>query len=160
MSDEPRLPVLTGRAWRFADRLRAHDVLPAHAADRAPAEATALLFAGLDPSLAALLAPGDVLVAGQLLGLGPGGELAARALRAAGVVAAVAASFADGFDDALLAAGVPPLEVDAPATFVTGHRLRLDLEAGTIADLSSGDRQPVRNLSDARRARLRTLLGG
>jgi 3-isopropylmalate/(R)-2-methylmalate dehydratase small subunit len=159
VTDERRLPVLTGRAWRFADRLRAHDILPADAAARAPADAASRLFVGIDGSLAARLADGDVLVAGQLLGAGPGGAAAARALRAAGVRAAVAASFADGFDDALLDAGIAPLEVDAPATFLTGHRLRLDLEAGTVSDLSSGDRQPVRNLTDARRARLRDLLG-
>lgn len=156
---EPRLPVLSGRAWRFADGLRARDILPADAADCAPADAVARLFAGIDATLAARLAPGDVLVAGQLLGAGPGGAAAAHALHAAGVLAAVAASFADGFDETLLAAGIPPLEVDAPATFVTGHQLRLDLETGMISDLSSGDRQPVRNLTDARRARLRDLLG-
>ena len=83
---------------------------------------------------------------------------AARALRAAGIVAVVAASFADGFDDALLDAGVPALEVDAPAVFHTGQRLRINLEGGTIANLSSGDRQPIRNLTEPVLARLRDLL--
>jgi 3-isopropylmalate/(R)-2-methylmalate dehydratase small subunit len=155
----PRVPVLTGRAWSFADGLRASDVLPLDYTDAAPAEAAHQLFAALDPTLAARIAPGDVLVAGQQLGAGPGGVAAARAVRAAGIVAAVAASYADGFGDALLDAGVPALEVDAPAVFHTGQRLRINLEAGTIANLSSGDRQPVRNLTEALLARLRDLLG-
>ena len=71
----------------------------------------------------------------------------------------MAVSFADGFADALLDAGVPPLEVDAPAVFHTGQRLRINLEAGTIANLSSGDRQPVRNLTEALLARLRASAG-
>jgi 3-isopropylmalate/(R)-2-methylmalate dehydratase small subunit len=100
-----------------------------------------------------------VLVAGQNTGAGPGGEAAARALAAAGMVAVVAGSFAPGFAEALVAAGLPALEVDAPAIFHTGQRMRLNLEAGTIANLSSGDRQPIRNLSEVLLARLRELLG-
>ena len=156
----PRIPVLTGRAWTFADGLRAADVLPPVAWNLAPPDAARHLFAGLDPTLAARLEPGDVLVAGQQLGGGQGGPAAALALRAAGILAVVAASYADGFADALLDAGVPGLEVDAPAVFHTGQQLRINLEAGTIANLSSGDRQPVRNLTEAMLARLRDLLGG
>jgi 3-isopropylmalate/(R)-2-methylmalate dehydratase small subunit len=152
--------VLTGRAWSFADGLRATDVLPIAAGEAPPATAARSLFAVLDPTLAARLVPGDVLVAGQQLGGGPGGTAAARALHAAGIVAVIAASYADGFADALLDAGVPALEVDAPAVFHTGQRLRINLEGGTIANLSSGDRQPVRNLTEALLARLRGLLAG
>jgi 3-isopropylmalate/(R)-2-methylmalate dehydratase small subunit len=156
---EPRLPVLTGRAWAFADNLTAAAILPARFAALAPAEAVRGLFADLDPTLAAAFRPGDVLVGGQNLGGGPEGAPAARALATAGVIAVVAGSFAAGFAEALLAAGLPPLEVDAPAVFHTGQRLRLNLEGGTIANLSSGDRQPVRNLTDDLLERLRQRLG-
>ncbi len=156
--DRPRLPVLTGRAWTFADGLGAADILPPDAAALSPGDAAARLFAPLDATLAGRLAPGDVLVAGQALGDGPGGLAAARALRAAGVIAAVAASYAGGFDTALLDAGIPALQVDAPSVFHTGQHLRINLEAGTIANLDSGDRQPIRNLTDALQARLRDLL--
>jgi len=152
--------VLTGRAWSFADGLRASDVLPIGASNEPPAEATRSLFAAIDPTLASRLVPGDVLVAGQQLGAGPGAVAAARALHAAGFAAVIAASYADGFADALLDAGIPALEVDAPAVFHTGQRLRINLEGGTIANLSSGDRQPVRNLTEALLVRLRGLLAG
>src|SRR5439155_550302 len=95
------------------------------------------LFADLDGTLAARIARGDVLVAGVNLGRGAGGPAAAGALAAAGMIAVVARTFAAGFADALLAAGLPPLEVDAPAMFHTGQRLRVNLEAGVIANLSS-----------------------
>jgi 3-isopropylmalate/(R)-2-methylmalate dehydratase small subunit len=156
---EPRLPVLTGRAWAFADNLTARDILPSRFAADAPAAAARRLFGDLDADLAARLDPGDVLVAGQNLGAGPGGVEAARALAAAGLIAVVAGSFAPGFEDAVLDAGLPPLAVDAPAIFRTGQRMRLNLEAGTIANLSSGDRLPVRNLSERLVGRLRALLG-
>ncbi|HWP64640.1 MAG TPA: hypothetical protein VNO26_01855, partial [Candidatus Limnocylindria bacterium] len=71
----------------------------------------------------------------------------------------VAASFAAGFEEALWSAGVPALAVDAPAIFHTGQVLRINVEAGTIANLSSGDRQPIRNLTDALLERLRAEVG-
>src|SRR5947199_240644 len=154
---EVRLPVLTGRAWAFADDLAAADILPARFARLPAAEGARRLFADLDAALAGLLRAGDVLVAGQQLGAGPGGGEAARALAAAGVIAVVAGSFAPGIAEAVLAAGLPPLEVDAPAVFHTGQRMRLNLEAGTIAHLSSGDRLPVRNLTEELVERLRAL---
>lgn len=153
----PPLPVLTGRAWTFADGLTAGDILPARFAALPAADAARRLFTDLDATLAAAFRAGDVLVAGQHVGAGPEAAAAARALAAAGVIAVVARSFAPGFDEAVLAAGLPPLEVDAPAVFHTGQRLRVNLEAGTIANLSSGDRQPVRNLTEALVERLRPL---
>jgi 3-isopropylmalate/(R)-2-methylmalate dehydratase small subunit len=158
-AEERRLPTLTGRVWAFADRLAAVDILPARFADLEPTAAAAHLFSDLDPGLAAELQAGDVLVAGRELGGGPGAAPAARALATAGFVATVAASYAPGFAEAALAAGLVPLEVDAPAIFHTGQLLRLKLEAGTVVNLSSGDRQPVRNLTDDLLERLREQIG-
>lgn len=53
-----RLPVLTGRAWTFADGLAAADILPERFAALAPAAAARHLFADLDAALAASFAPG------------------------------------------------------------------------------------------------------
>ena len=156
---DARLPVLTGRAWTFADNLAAADVLPSRFADLPAPAAAAHLFADIDPGLARELRAGDVLVAGQNLGAGPGGAEAAQALAAAGFIAVVAGSFAAGFAEAALAAALPPLAVDAPAMFHTGQQLRINFAGATISNLSSGDRQPVRNLTDPLLERLRALIG-
>lgn len=154
-----RLPVLTGRAWTFADDLHAADILPLRFAGVAVGEARMRLFADLDTGLASRIERSDVLVAGQNLGAGPGAQAAATALAAAGIVAVVGTSLAPDFTEAALVAGLAPLEVDAPSVFHTGQRLRLNLEGGTIANLSSGDRQPIRNLTEAFLERLRERLG-
>jgi len=154
-----RVPVFTGRAWAFADNLAALDILPARFGGLPALEAARGLFAELDPGLATALAPGDVLVGGHNLGAGPGAAEAARALAAAGIVAVVGASLAPSFDEAAIAARLVPLEVDAPAIFHTGQRMRLNVEAGTIANMSSGDRLLVRTLTEVRLERLRALLG-
>ena len=159
LGPDARVPTLFGVALTFADRLAATDILPARFAAEPEPAAARRLFADLDAGLAARLERGGVLVAGHGLGHGDGGASAARALAAAGFVAVVAASFADGFDEHCLAAGMPALEVDAPSIFHTGGRVRINCEAGTIANLSSGDRQPIRNVTDAMLQRLRALLG-
>jgi 3-isopropylmalate dehydratase small subunit len=158
LDPDARVPVLFGYALAFADNLGAGDILPVRAAVVPAAEAARTLFADLDPALAPRLAAGTVLVAGQRTGHGDGGAAAARALAAAGIVAVVAGSFADGFDEHCLAAGLPPFEVDAPSMFHTGQRMRMNCEAGTIANLSSGDRLPIRNATEAMLERLRAIL--
>jgi 3-isopropylmalate dehydratase small subunit len=159
LGDEGRVPTLFGVALTFADRLAAADILPLRFGALDAAESARRLFGDLDAGLAECLETGGVLVAGHGVGHGGGGAPAARALAAAGFVAVVAASFADGFEEHCLAAGLAPLEVDAPSIFHTGQRVRMNCEAGTIANLSSGDRQPIRNVSEAMLARLRFVLG-
>ena len=160
VGDRPlRVPVLSGRAWSFMDNLRAQDVLPLRFGMLPPEQAAGRLFSDLDAGLAKRFEPGDVLVAGYNCGVGDGGAAAAAALAAAGFGAVVAASFAGGIDEALWNADVPALAVDAPAIFHTGQTLRINIEAGTIANLSSGDRQPIRNLTDALLERLRARRG-
>jgi 3-isopropylmalate dehydratase small subunit len=156
---DARVPTLFGLALTFADHLGASDVLPTRFATLPAGAAVAHLFADLDAGLAGRLERPSVLVAGHRLGHGSGGQAAARALAAAGFVALVAASYADAFDAHCLDAGLPPLEVDAPSVFHTGQRVRINCEAGTIANLSSGDRQPIRNATEALLGRLRALLG-
>ena len=160
VGDRPlRVPVHSGRAWSFTDNLRAQDVLPLRFATLPPEKAARRLFADLDAGLAERFTPGDVLVAGYNCGIGEGGPAAAAALAGARFGAVIAASFADGIDEALWNADVPALAVDAPAIFHTGQTVRINLEAGTIANLSSGDRQPIRNLTDALLERLRARRG-
>jgi 3-isopropylmalate dehydratase small subunit len=158
LDPDARVPTLFGVALTFADHLAASDVLPLRFATVSADAAATHLFADLDPGLAARVERGGILVAGHRLGHGGGGSAAAGALAKAGFVAIVAASYADGFDAHCLDAGLPPLEVDAPSVFHTGQRVRINCEAGTIANLSSGDRQPIRNATEAMLARLRALL--
>lgn len=154
--EEP-LPTLTGRAWAFGMVLTAADALPDRFAALPPAEAARRVFTDLDAALASRLTSGDVVVVEELRGAA-GGEAAFAALRAAGVVAIVARRFDAGVEDAVLAAGVVAVSLDAPAFIHTGDRVRIDLEAAKIVNLSSGDRAAVRNLDDHRRAALRALL--
>jgi len=154
--EEP-LPTLTVRAWAFGTVLAATDVLPARFAVLTDREARAHLFADVDAGLAARLAPADVLVAEEHHGDDQAARPALAALRVAGVVALVGRRLSASITRAADAIGIVAVTVDAPAFIHTGDRLRIDLEAAKIVNLSSGDRAAIRNLTDAYRVVLRTL---
>ena len=137
--DEDELPVVSGRAWVFADRLRAAEI----ATDDAGPP-----FAPLSAEVASSIREGDIVVAGSEFGCGEGAARAARALHRAGVSAVIARSFAKEFWDEALRLGFPAVVVDEPQSIRTGDRVRLDIEGRRIVDLSSGDRIPIRELDD------------
>jgi 3-isopropylmalate/(R)-2-methylmalate dehydratase small subunit len=153
------IPRFTGRAWVFMHHLGAETILPARAVSLAPEEARTLLFGDLDAGIARAIAPGDVLVAGENLGHGSGASAAVAALHAAGVTVALARSFAADFADAAVIVGLPALVLDAPESIRTGQTVRVDIDGGRVVNLSSGDRFPIRNLTDALLGRLRERLG-
>lgn len=154
--EEP-LPTLTGRAWAFGTVLTLADILPARYAGVPPGDAGRHVLVDVDPEWAARVRPGDVVAVDELQGRRDDGA-ALAALRSAGVTALVARRYDDGLEETALAAGVVPVTLDAPAFIHTGDRVRLDLEAAKVVNLSSGDRAAMRNLDEARRAALRAML--
>ena len=156
LSWEEPLPTLTGRAWAFGMVLSSADLLPARYADLPPPEARRYVLHDLDVALAARMRGGDV-VAVEDLRAAPGAAAAFTALRQIGIAALVARRYEAGIEEAALAARIVPVALDAPAFIHTGDRLRIDLEAAKIVNLSSGDRAAIRNLDDTRRAVLRDL---
>jgi 3-isopropylmalate/(R)-2-methylmalate dehydratase small subunit len=142
----------------FTHNLAAESILPARASSLPSATASHHLFADLSDDIAGRIAPGDILVGGENLGHGPGAVAAVAALRAAGVVVALARSFGVDFAEAALDTGMPALVLDAPESIRTGHMVRVDIDAGRVVDFSSGDRFPIRNLTDELLERLRERL--
>ena len=163
--EEP-LPTVTGRAWAFGTVLTLADVLPPRFAALPPAEARRRVLADIDPHWAAQVAAGDVICVEELHGGDEAGApmlpqtavAALAALAQTGVAALIAQRYAPHVEDAALAAGIVPVTLDAPAFMHTGDRVRLDLEAAKIVNLSSGDRAGIRNLDEARRAAVRAML--
>ena len=51
--------------------------------------------------------------------------------------------------------GLPAVEVNESLAIHTGARLRVDLEGSRVVNLSSGDRYPIRNVSEAMLERFR-----
>ena len=155
--EEP-LPTLDGRAWAFGFELTASRILGGEHGNLAPDRACRHLFASIDPTLANRLAAHDIIVAEEMVGDLEDTRPALAALAAAGVTALVARHFSAAFVAAGRAHAVPTLVLDAPSFIHTDDRLRLDLDAAKVVNLSSGDRAAIRNLDDAERAAWRVAL--
>ncbi len=91
------------------------------------------------PEFAAGARPGDLIVAGENFGSGSSREHAPQAMRAIGVGAVVADSFARIFFRNAINLGIPAIEAPGVrAIFASGERGRVDLGSGRVTNVSTG----------------------
>jgi 3-isopropylmalate/(R)-2-methylmalate dehydratase small subunit len=139
---------MSGRAWVFGDRVACRQVLAEEYLDQDAAAASAFVMASLDPEFARNVAPGDFIVAGTHFAAAATHRIIPAALQRLGIAAVIARSFEPFFLRAALNIGLPALVVEETAAVKTGDRLRVDIEAHIVANLSSGDRYVIRNVDD------------
>jgi 3-isopropylmalate/(R)-2-methylmalate dehydratase small subunit len=118
-----------GRVFRYGDNVSTDEILPGRYAYTLPdhGEMARHALEGLDPSFARRVRPGDVVVAGANFGCGAAREEAVACLKAAGVVAVVASSFARLFWRSALTLGLPPLVCPEARLLTDGDELSVDL---------------------------------
>jgi 3-isopropylmalate/(R)-2-methylmalate dehydratase small subunit len=131
---------LTGRVWKYGDNVDTDAIIPARYLNMSTAEELAAhCMEDLDETFAAGVEAGDVIVAGENFGCGSSREHAALAIRGAGVSCVIARSFARIFYRNAINVGLPILESPAAVEGAEqGHRLRVELEAGRVRNLTSG----------------------
>ncbi len=93
----------------------------------------------IDPEFASKVHKGDVIVAGRNFGCGSSREQAPRALKAAGVSAVIAKSYARIFYRSSFNVGLPLLECETD-WLKGGDTVTIDLSTGEITDVSSGEK--------------------
>lgn len=125
-----------GRAFVFGDGVDTDALAPGAYMKRPLAELAAHCLETVDPGFAAAVEPGDFVVAGRNFGLGSSREQAAQALRHLGVAAVVARSFAGIFYRNALNLGLPAVVCAQAGEIAAGDRLRVDLAAGRIDNLT------------------------
>jgi 3-isopropylmalate/(R)-2-methylmalate dehydratase small subunit len=93
----------------------------------------------IDADFVTRVQPGDVIVAAENFGCGSSREHAPVAIRSSGVSCVVAASFARIFYRNAINTGLPIVVCpEAAADARTGDRLKVDLEAGTVENVTQG----------------------
>ena len=136
MSEE----LLRGAAWCFGDDISTDHIAPGrlfHLRTDLPALAEHVLE-DARPEFAGAMKAGDFVVGGRNFGLGSSREHAPRIIRLAGVGAVLAQSFARIFFRNAINVGLPVLQCDTSG-IREGDDLEVDLGAGQVRDLTSGD---------------------
>ncbi|TDA34200.1 3-isopropylmalate dehydratase [Candidatus Nezhaarchaeota archaeon WYZ-LMO8] len=133
--------MIRGRVWRFGDNVDTDVIIPFKYKARTldPKELAQHVMEGIDPEFPKKVKPGDIMVAGRNFGCGSSREQAPLAIKAAGIAAVVAESFARIFFRNAINIGLPVLEVKGVSekTF-EGDVLEIDLAQGVVKNLTRG----------------------
>jgi len=90
-----------------------------------------------DPEFVNKMKSGDIIVAGENFGCGSSREHAPIALKAAGVSAVVAKSFARIFYRNAFNMGLPIFELDKSSEIKEGDKIEINFKEGTITNKNS-----------------------
>lgn len=128
--------VITGKVWKFGDNIDTDLIIAARYLNTSdPHKLAEHVMEDADPEFVKKLNPGDIIVAGENFGCGSSREHAPIALKAAGVSAIVAKSFARIFYRNAFNMGLPIFELKECDRIVEGDLIKIDLQKGEIADL-------------------------
>ena len=124
-----------GTVWKYGDNVNTDVIFPGRYTYQimSPEEMAKHALEDLDPAFAKTVKPGDIIVAGKNFGCGSSREQAAACLKAAGVQAVVAKSFARIYFRNAINLGLPVLQSEeAPDRLEAGDAIDLDLARGEI----------------------------
>jgi 3-isopropylmalate/(R)-2-methylmalate dehydratase small subunit len=131
--------MLRGKAFKFGDNISTDLIVPGrltHLRSNLP-ELAKHVLEDADPTFSSRVKPGDFVVGGSNFGLGSSREHAPLVIKMAGVSAVLAKSVARIFFRNAINQGLPVLICDTDA-INDGDELEVNLEAGTVRDLSNG----------------------
>jgi 3-isopropylmalate/(R)-2-methylmalate dehydratase small subunit len=123
-----------GRAWVLGDGVSTDAIMPGRFNLTTDPQALArACLCEARPDFAAGVRPGDVIVAGRNFGCGSSREHAPMAIRANGIAAVVAGSFARIFARNAVNIGLPVIRCrEAVAAITDGDDVEVDVCSGTI----------------------------
>jgi 3-isopropylmalate/(R)-2-methylmalate dehydratase small subunit len=132
---------LQGTVWKFGDNVDTDLIIPARFLNSFDKDELARnCFADVRPGFMDLISPGDIIVAGKNFGSGSSREHAPLAIKAAGISAIIAESFARIFYRNAFNIGLPILEsAEAASSLEEGCRVSIDLGTGQIVSVDTGD---------------------
>ncbi len=132
---------VTGKVHKYGDHIDTDAIIAARYLNTSdPDELAAHCMQDIDAEFVSRVSEGDFIVAGRNFGCGSSREHAPLAIRTAGVSAVIAVNFARIFYRNSLNIGLPIIESpEAAESINAGDELRVDFEAGSIEDLTTGE---------------------
>jgi len=129
--------IIQGRVWKFGNNINTDLISPGRYQAATIDEIKEHVLEAVNPRFAKEVRKGDVVVAGKNFGCGSSRESAPRALKALGLEAVVAESFARIFYRNAVAIGLPVLACPSiHQSFEEGETLELDLEKAQVRNLN------------------------
>lgn len=131
--------LIKGKTWRFGNNIDTDVIIPARYLNTAdPHELAKHIMEGIDSDFAHKVKQGDIIVAGKNFGCGSSREHAPIAIKAAGIHAVIAKSFARIFYRNAFNIGLPIFESAEGSEKITGaDEIEIDADKGTIRNLST-----------------------
>lgn len=130
---------LEGKVWRFGKDIDTDLIIAARYLNTSdPKELAKHVMEDADPEFVRKMQPGDIIVADENFGCGSSREHAPIALKAAGIAAVIAPTFARIFYRNAFNMGLPIFELEASAEIEEGDVVTIDMDAGTVTNKSSG----------------------
>jgi len=129
--------IIRGRVWRFGDNVDTDVITPGIYIDAPMEEMKKHVLEALNPQFPKEVNPGDIIVAGKNFGCGSSRETAPEALKALGISAVIAESFARIFFRNAIAIGLPVLPcAGAAGAFQEGDQAELDVFKALVKNLT------------------------
>lgn len=131
---------MAGKAWVYGDNVDTDVIIPARYLNTSdPSELAKFCMEDIDKTFAIEVQEGDVIVAGENFGCGSSREHAPIAIKASGVKAVIAKSFARIFFRNAINIGLVILKnSELPDEITKGDEIEVDAESGIIRNLSTG----------------------
>jgi len=128
---------LQGKVWKFGDNVDTDLIIAARYLNTSePSELAKYVMEDADPEFVSKMSAGDIIVAGENFGCGSSREHAPIALKAAGVSAIIAPTFARIFYRNAFNMGLPIFELEEAVDINEGDTVRVDMDAGEVINVS------------------------
>lgn len=126
---------IDGKVWTFGKDIDTDVIIAARYLNTSvPEELAKHVMEDADPEFVNKMTPGDIIVAGENFGCGSSREHAPIALKAAGISAVIAPTFARIFYRNAFNMGLPIFELPQSAEISEGDEVSVDMNAGTITN--------------------------
>lgn len=133
--------LLKGRSWKFGDDIDTDAIIPARYLNTSdPDELARHLMEDADKNFPGKVRQGDIITAGKNFGCGSSREHAPIAIKAAGIQAVIAKSFARIFYRNAFNIGLPIFESpEASEGIREGDTVEIGADTGIIKNLATGE---------------------
>ncbi len=131
--------MLRGKVWKFGDNIDTDLIIAARYLNTSePSELAKHVMEDADPEFVNKMQKGDIIVAGENFGCGSSREHAPIALKAAGVSAIIAPTFARIFYRNAFNMGLPIFELAEVDEISEGDIVHIDMENGLVVNETTG----------------------